>query len=126
MAPLAGQAVDVQDGGVCVNLANPVGKDLALCLRDDVPLGDDHHVGHFQHRSYFLWGVDSAQVVDYADSQHTLNMRGAAVAKPGALNYQQVEAFLCAPGEAVTGVADEEVVGTKIARQTGRDHHSLL
>ena len=126
MPPLTGQAVHVQDGGAAVDLAHPVGKDLALGLGDDVPLGDHHQVRHLQHRADLLRGVHPGEVVDDADRQHPLDMRGAAVAKPGALYHQQVELPLQSPGQAVPHVAHEEMVGAEVPRQPGADRHPLL
>jgi len=116
----------MHDHGVRVDLAYSVGKNFALGLRDDVSLGDDDNIGHFQHRSDLFGSVDPAQVVDHADSQNTLDMRGATVAEPGAFDDQQVKPLLYSPGKAVTGIADKEMVRTEIARQAGCDRYALF
>ena len=67
-----------------------------------------------------------SEVVDYTDRQYPLDMRGAAVAKPGALDYQQLKALFRPPGETVADVADKKMIGAEVAGKAAHDRHSLF
>ena len=63
------------------------------------PFGDDDDIGELQHRADLAWRVDSREIVDDADRERALDMRRAAVAKPGALGDQDVGAGAPSPGQ---------------------------
>ena len=114
MSTLSSDAIDCEDGGLGIGLFGPEGHHLALSLRHDIALGDDHDVGQLEHGSDFLGRAHPCQAIDHADGENVLDVGRAAIAQARAFHQHQGKPTLLAPGEGLFNIAGKEVVWAQV------------